>query len=223
MGDQMETTAVIDQAVETELTRVVRAAENGQTYRGDTLRVYGYKILREAFPDKVNRESWRAMSGREPDARFDPEERARREREAQQRADAEQAQARIDRDFLRQHGRGTCCPDCDRQNAANLRRELAQAAPAQAPADPPDTEEEEDEPGCEHQGVECRECSGTGCGGFDRWGDPQDCETNCPSCELCEESHPCRNCGLDPHCDHSWHCDDCAEDVEWQRDHWEIS
>ena len=62
MGDQMETTAIIERAVDAELTRVVRAAENGQTYRGDTLRVYGYKILREAFPDKVNRGPCRAAS-----------------------------------------------------------------------------------------------------------------------------------------------------------------
>jgi hypothetical protein len=202
MGDQMETTAVIDQAVETELTRVVRAAENGQTYRGDTLRVYGYKILREAFPDKINRESWRAMSGREPDARFDPEERARREREAQQRDDAEQAQARIDRDFLRQHGRATCCPDCDRQNAANLRHELAQAAPAQAPADPPDTEDEP-EP-CDHDTVTvCDDCGGR----LDR-----DCEHDhgCPNCEDCEYEHNCSECGAEADCEHIVTCDDCG-------------
>jgi len=189
MTDQMETTATIERAVDAELTRVVRAAENGQTYRGDTLRVYGYKILREAFPDKVNRESWRAMSGREPDERFEP-----------QRQEADRNRARIDRDFLRQHQRGTCCPDCDRQNAANLRQELARAA--QAPADPPDTEDEP-EP-CEHDTVDrCHDCGGM----LDR-----DCEHDhgCPSCDSCEYEHNCSDCGAEADCQHVVTCDDCG-------------
>jgi hypothetical protein len=200
MGDQMETTAVIDQAVDAELTRVVRAAEDGQTYRGDTLRVYGYKILREAFPDKVNRESWRAMSGREPDARFDPEDRARREREAQQQADADQERARIDRNFLRQHGRQTCCPDCDRQNAALLRREMARDLAAVPDPPPP---EDEPEP-CEHDTVsECEDCGGR----LDR-----DCEHDhgCPNCEDCEYEHNCQACGAEADCQHIVTCDDCG-------------
>ena len=189
MGDQMETTAVIERAVDAELTRVVRAAEDGQTYRGDTLRVYGYKILREAFPDKVNRESWRAMSGREPDARFEDMQ-------------ANRNQARIDRDFLRQHGRGTCCPDCDRQNAENLRHELAQPGVRQIPADPPDTEDEP-EP-CEHDTVTvCDDCGGR----LDR-----DCahDHGCPACEDCEYEHNCSECGAEAGCQHVVTCDDCG-------------
>lgn len=190
MGDQMETTAIIERAVDAELTRVVRAAENGQTYRGDTLRVYGYKILREAFPDKVNRESWRAMSGREPDVSKDPVERA----EVVNRA-------RIDRDFLREHGRPTCCPDCDRQNAANLRRDMARD-PAAVPDPPPETEDEP-EP-CEHTTVsECEDCGGR----LDR-----DCEHDhgCPNCEDCEYEHDCSACGAQADCQHTVTCDDCG-------------
>ena len=85
-----------------------------------------------------------------------------------------------------------------------------------------ETDEGEDEDGCAHvDTVRCDDCGGTGCGGFDRWGDPRDCTSGCPHCDRCEASHSCESCGLDPDCSHSWRCSECDGYVTWERDHWE--
>jgi hypothetical protein len=85
-----------------------------------------------------------------------------------------------------------------------------------------ETDEDEDEL-CAHDGtVRCEECGGTGCGGLGRYGDPQDCDNNCPHCDHCDSSeHACGNCGLDPECSHEWQCSECDGYVTWERDHWE--
>jgi hypothetical protein len=207
-------------AVETEVARIIRAAEAeaGRTYRADVLRPYAYKILRETVPG-FTRERWREITNRDADTRYDPEDaRLRREAELARAREAREA-----RQYLLDHGQEVCCPEHD--VAAAARHREAPVPPPMNPVPPPieEEEEEEEEPGCEHGSVSCRECGGTGCGGFDRWGDPRDCDTSCPHCDRCGASHECRNCGLDPDCDHEWRCQDCAEDVEWQRDHWEIT
>lgn len=84
--------------------------------------------------------------------------------------------------------------------------------------------EDEDDSSCAHDGrVACDECDGTGCGGLSRYGEPNDCDTSCPHCDRCEESHPCNSCGLDPDCTHEWRCAECDQYVTWERDHWETS
>ena len=82
---------------------------------------------------------------------------------------------------------------------------------------------EDEDPGCVHDGtVRCEECGGTGCGGLGRYGDPRDCNNNCPDCSHCESSdHACCNCGLDPECTHTWQCSECDGYVTWERDHWD--
>jgi hypothetical protein len=224
MADEQGVATAPEQAIDAEIRRIVRLSEGRDqvsTYRNDALRVYAYKILRVAYPDKINRETWRAMADVDPDVSQDPTERARLQREAQQRAEQAQAQAQTDRAFLRQHNRPVCCAACDRENAEALRRGLGLPEPTQAPAHLADDGDEGEDEDCGHEDVQCRECGGTGCGGWDRWGDPVDCSNSCPSCEECEYEHPCSDCGLDPSCTHAWRCEGCDQDVRWERDHWE--
>jgi hypothetical protein len=91
------------------------------------------------------------------------------------------------------------------------------------PAPAPVVDESEDEdPGCAHDGrVACDECDGTGCGGFNRLGSPNDCDTSCPHCTDCEHEHACNSCGLDPKCSHEFRCAECDQYVTWERDHWD--
>lgn len=74
-----------------------------------------------------------------------------------------------------------------------------------------------DEPTCPHGNVRCTECGGTGCGGFDSWGDPNGCDHDCPECGSSDMVDTCRRCGLDSNCSHEWECTECDATVEWQR------
>lgn len=213
MGDEQAEATNVVEAVEAEVSRIVRVAGQIGTYRGDILQTYGLRILTETVPG-FTRDRWdEIMTGETAVQRA---ERRRAERVA---AD----QATTDRDFLRQHGRPVCCPDCDRQNADTLRRAIADGRVA-VPAEVPEDEDEEPEEGCDHTGtVRCIECDGTGCGGVDRWGQGNQCDTGCPTCDRCEEeSHPCQHCGLDPACDHRWQCTDCEHEVAPTRDGWGV-
>lgn len=219
--------SVITMAVEAEVVRIVRAADLVGSYRADMVRPYGYKILREAIPG-FTRDRWKEITDQEPDISqsMAPEDVAVRETQRQKRKQVRQVERAAHAEavvLLRQHGEATCCRDCDMANAERLRARLGHVAQAVTVA--LDEEDEEDEPGCEHTGetdaVQCVECGGTGCGGLNRWGEGTDCETSCPSCDRCEESHPCAHCELDPQCEHAWECPDCGQPVTWERDHWE--
>lgn len=172
-------------AIDAELTRIVRIAENADSYRHRELRLYAYKILKDVFPDKINQERWQIMSGKVPDTSlvreggggYTPAE---------------------DLALLREHGRQICCPTCNQAWAATLRAELA----AQ--------DEPEDDP-CDHGEtsgewlVRCRYCEAArDCDHADR---------SCQDCDRCEAEHDCRDCGSDPDCEHSWYCRECDEQL----------
>jgi hypothetical protein len=212
MGEQIE----ISQSVRAELTRLIIAAETVESYQNSTKRVYAYKILREAFPDIINRESWRIMSGKDPDITGTltreqvAAERDQREREAQARANA-------DRALLQQHGRPVCCDGCDEANARTLRRELGlpewQPGVQEAPGD---EEDDEDTP-CNHREdgeadgaimLRCRWCDGVPDEACDH-------DFSCRNCDICEADHNCSECGTDPNCDHRWQCSECNETVRF--------
>jgi hypothetical protein len=195
MGDQQGVLIHLDpaQAIERELARIVRIAERTHSYQDRILRAYSYKIMREAFPEIINRERWRAMAGKDPDASMDATE---------QRAAARQREADVA--LLREHRRALCCPECDRTNAEALRRELGlQEPPAPVILVAPDEDDPEDEP-CAHEYTSaCEECDGR----LDR---ECDHDYSCPNCERCEAIHNCRECGADRDCYHIVTCDDCG-------------
>lgn len=189
MGDEQGVLIQLDpmQAVEQELTRIVRLAEHTPSYQDRTMRAYSYKIMREAFPELINRDRWRAMVGQDPDVSMDAQ------------------QADEDRALLRRHGRAICCPACDRDNAQRLRQELGLPAPV-APAQPvfvPEDEDEETE--CDHGDgdyIQCTHCDG-------RQDEHCDHRFACPNCENCDYEHSCEYCGLEPDCRHEWQCTEC--------------
>ena len=169
MGENQGTLA--PDAVKAEMIRLAESAGTVQTYAGELLRVYGFKIIHDTFPGYVTREHWNRIMGIRTE------------------------QGITDRDFLRQHGRPVCCPDCDRERAEALRRELGHAA---APVD----ETEEEEAACDHENVtECEQCGGS----LDR-----NCEHSfyCDECNRDRDS--CADCGAERDCGHVVTCNDCG-------------
>jgi hypothetical protein len=212
-------------AVEAEVIRIVRTADQVGSYRSDMIRPYGYKILREAIPG-FTRDRWKEITEQDPDISVSeaPEDVEQRRAQQQERERARQAQRAEHAEavtLLQAHGEPTCCRECDMPRAERLRARLG--LPGQPVTVVPDEDEDEDEDDHVHTGGPCLECNGgPACGGLNRWGEGTDCDTGCPDCERCDSSHPCQNCGLDPHCEHVWECTECEQPVTWERDHWEL-
>jgi len=184
MGDQQGAIMAPDVALDAELARIIRIAENVNTYRHRELRTYAYKIIRENFPERITRERWQEIAGIAPDDSLTTERRTG---------------LIADRVLLRQHGRALCCDQCDQENARQLREQLGPVAAPEAP-EHEDDDPEEPEP-CTHDDVtECERCGGS----LDRV-----CEHEyvCPECD--HEGDTCRDCGADRQCYHIVTCRDC--------------
>lgn len=110
MVDQVVVT-VEAAAVEAELHRIIRAAEDTVRVRAPSYRPWLFRVIQTVHPE-ITRQRWREITGWTPDTSLDMDQAAQR------RAHDE------DRALLRQHGRGICCPACDATRATELRREL---------------------------------------------------------------------------------------------------
>lgn len=176
-------------AVEAEIVRIVRMADTTETYASTLVRPYGYKIMIQAVPG-FTRARWQEITHREA---LLPDEAQARVRD----------QAQANRDLLRQHGRPTCCPECDADNAAALRRQLGLDQVAPVAVDDPDDEEEE-------RTCRCDACDDERC-----QGDCHTCDDH--GCEQCFADHTVYNCcGYCPECsDHmdndrnDYYCSEC--------------
>lgn len=168
---------ILTPAVQAELHRIIR--DGDQAVRASyaaRMRPYLFRIIREVHP-WLTRDMWTEIAGVDAPVIDETREQERRRR------DREVGDARA---LLQQHGRPTCCPDCDVQNAATLRRELGNAA--QAPVQVVD----EDAP--QERTCACDACDDDRC-----QGDCDQCDDH--GCEQCYGGHTVYDC--------CGYCEDC--------------
>lgn len=195
-------TEILTPAVEAELHRIMREAERQvQASYGRGYRPYLFRIIREVHP-WITRDLWVKITGTEPD---DEQRRARERAEAQERVEAARREADDARALLRQHGRDTCCPDCDVRQATALRRE--RGWPAYAPGAPVETPAEETEPAPERT-CECDECTDETC-----QGDCDQCDDH--GCGQCYADHEVSDC-----CGYCSECESHPSDVDSPRNYY---
>lgn len=220
MGDEQGPVATQDPvatAVDDELRRLIRLAEDRAAtgrYPLGGRRSTVYAVMREAFPEIINRERWQAFAGKVPDASEDPQEQARA---AQERREQEAERIRMyegNLALIRQHNPRylACCHECVARDADEIR---ARATAPPLP-DMPDPVPVHVEP-VQERTCECESCTGEECqGDCDQYAvgcDDADCTVHrcdgamgcCGYCLDCDTHH---GDGDDDRCNMG-HCHEC--------------
>lgn len=189
MGDEQGTVVTsgpVTMAVDAELRRLIRQVETDSAvgrYPLGGRRSTVYAVLRTAFPDVINRETWRGFAGVDPDVSEDPEE-VLRQREIRELAFS--LQRREDLALIRSQEPDfrECCEECTQGLADRYRRQgFAPVLPIPELAEVPEVQAPEHvEPEVPERTCECEYCT------------DETCQGDCDSCD----DHGCAQCNCGP-------------------------